>query len=100
MDGPRYYQEAEQLLRAAEQTSRGADQAGAALLLAQAQVHALLALAATTATGTTPHAAQAWIDVTDTLPPVTGSPTEIFFPRINDPGTSEEDEELPPYLKG
>ena len=59
MDGPRHYQEAEQLLRAAEQTSRGADQA-AALLIAQAQVHAMLAVAAAAATNTTRSSEEAW----------------------------------------
>jgi hypothetical protein len=60
MDGPRHYQEAEQLLRAAGQTSRGADQAAAALLIAQAQVHAMLAVAAAAATNTTRSSEEAW----------------------------------------
>jgi len=81
MEGPRHYQEAEQLLQAAEQTSRGADQAAAAQLIARAQVHALLALAAATATGTTAHARQAWEDAAGTSPPMPdrpGSPPTDF----------------------
>jgi len=81
MDGPQHYRKAEQLLRAVERTSRNADPAAAARLIARAQVHALLALAAATATGTTAHAGQAWEDAAGTSPPMPdrpGSPPTDF----------------------
>ena len=59
MDGPQHYQEAEQLLQAAT-----TDPATAPALIAQAQVHALLALAAT-AIATAADAARAQTDATD-----------------------------------
>ena len=74
MDGPQHYRKAEQLLRAVERTSRNADPAAAARLIARAQVHALLALAAATATGTTAHAGQAWEDAAGTSPPMPDRP--------------------------
>lgn len=55
MDGPQHYREAERLIQAVT-----TDPATASVLIAQAQVHALLALAAATAIGTTGTESRAW----------------------------------------
>jgi hypothetical protein len=97
MDGPHHYQEAEQLLQAVSRTSRSADQAEAALLIAQAQVHALLALAAATATGTGTYAREAWNAAAGTMlppgtwPPGTGPPGS--YPSAADLARDREDAE-------
>jgi hypothetical protein len=65
MTGPEHYAEAERLLTDAFNEVREGDPAEA-IVLAQAQVHATLALAAATAVRTREIDNQAWVDVAGT----------------------------------
>jgi hypothetical protein len=81
MTGPEHYSEAERLIAMARELpiSRDlyvVDQAQGALILADAQVHATLALAAATALDTT--GSYAWATVAGTPPP--REPDIIFEP--------------------
>ena len=77
MTGPQHYAEAEQLMAFADEkgdsdshrrTRSGADPSAAGLqrILADAQIHATLGLAAATALGTSPAEGGAWTDVAGT----------------------------------
>ena len=75
MTGPQHYAEAEQLMAFADEkgdshrrTRSGADPSAADLqrILADAQIHATLGLAAATALGTSPAEGRAWTEVAGT----------------------------------
>ena len=93
MTGPEHYAEAERLLTDAFDEVRHGDPAEA-VVLAQAQVHATLALAAATAVGTAGPDGHAWAEVAATKP----STAKPEAPGASRPGSGPVPRRPPPLF--